>query len=60
MNTDDKDLRTVAFRCPERLASALERLADERMCSMSAVARSAVLREVKEHGLMTGEPAAAA
>jgi predicted transcriptional regulator len=58
MNTDDKDLRTVAFRAPEQLVAALEQLASKEMCSMSHIARHAVLRELREHGLMT-EPAAA-
>jgi hypothetical protein len=57
---DDKDLRRVVFLAPEQLVAALERLADREMCSVSHVARSAVLKELRQHGLMTESAPAAA
>jgi predicted transcriptional regulator len=55
--TNERDLRTVAFRAPERFVAALEQLANREMCSMSYIARAAVLKELREHGLL--EPAVA-
>jgi hypothetical protein len=55
--TADENLRTVAFRAPEHFVAALEQLANREMCSMSYIARSAVLKELRERGLL--EPAAA-
>ena len=43
-----------------QLVAALERLADREMCSVSHVARSAVLKELRQHGLMTESAPAAA
>ena len=64
MSTDTKPTlettnRIVAFRCPPVLASAMEAAAAEGLCSISDVARQAVLKEMKTRGLMTEKKEAA-
>jgi hypothetical protein len=55
-NTENK---TIAFRCPPVLASAMEAVATEGLCSISDVARQAVLKDMRERGRITDnkEPA---
>ncbi len=55
--TNDESLKTIAFRARPDLAAALEQLANREMCSVSHIARHAVLKELRAHGLL--EPAAA-
>ncbi len=57
--SDEKDARTVSFRAPQRLVEAMETVAVQELCSTSDVVRSAVLKDLRQRGLMT-EPAAAA
>lgn len=66
MSTDTKRMptlettnRIVAFRCPPVLASAMETAAAEGLCSISDVARQAVLKEMKTRGLMPAKKEAA-
>ena len=53
-----EDARTISFRAPQQLVEAMEKVADREMCSVSYLARRAVLRELRAQGVMT-EPAAA-
>jgi hypothetical protein len=62
MPSDTKPIlenRIVAFRCPPVLASAMEVAAAEGLCSISDVARQAVLKEMRERGLMAEKKEAA-
>jgi hypothetical protein len=54
MSTETKPApdRIVAFRCPPVLASAMNAAAKEGLCSISDVARQAVLKEMRERGLL--------
>jgi hypothetical protein len=65
MSTDTKRIptlettnRIVAFRCPPVLASAMEAAAAEGLCSISDVARQAVLKEMWVRGLIEKKEAA--
>ena len=47
--------RTIQFRCPEVLASAMQAVATAGLCSVSDVARQAVLKAMHERGLLEGK-----
>jgi hypothetical protein len=42
---------TIAFRCPEVLASAAQAAASADLCKVSQIARAALLKEMKQRGL---------
>lgn len=48
---DDQD-KFVSFRCPPRLARAMANAADREMISMSDIIRQAVIKELRQRGLM--------
>ena len=53
-NFDDRPraTRIVSFRAPEELATAIEREASKRFCSMSDVARELVVCDLRRRGLL--------
>jgi hypothetical protein len=48
---DDQN-KFVSFRCPPKLAIAMHRLADQDLISMSDIIRQAVIKELRQRGLM--------
>jgi hypothetical protein len=52
------DARTVSFRAPQPLVAAMEKVAEQELCTVSHVVRAAVLRELRQRGLMTETAAA--
>lgn len=52
LETTKEGNRIVAFRCPPILASAMQAAAAEGLCSVSDVARQAVLKAMRERGLI--------
>ena len=53
--TDDEKGRTVAFRCPPALLSAIAAAAQRDLVTMSDVARQAVLRDLRQRGFMPAD-----
>jgi len=52
---DDRDqtmTKLVTLRCQEPLASALQKAADKRFCSISVVAREATAKFLRDGGLL--------
>ena len=52
-NNDDNTKRIIAFAVPVEMASATRDVAQKDLCSISYVCRRALLRELKERGLLT-------
>jgi len=48
---DDSE-KFVSFRCPPTLARAMARAADRDFISMSDIIRQAVIKELRQRGLM--------
>jgi hypothetical protein len=44
--------RTVSFRAPDELVTAIEREATKRLCSVSDVARELVVCDLRRRGLL--------
>jgi hypothetical protein len=49
---DYSDAKFVSFRCPPKLSDAMNRLANQDLISVSDIIRQAVLRDLRERGLM--------
>jgi len=53
-NIEDKPVltRTIQFRCPETLISAVQAAASSNLCSVSDVVRQSLMKDMKERGLI--------
>jgi hypothetical protein len=51
-NDESRSLRIIAFAVPLEMASATRDVAQKSLCSISYVCRRALLRDLKERGLL--------
>jgi predicted transcriptional regulator len=52
MANENQDTRTIAFKAPPELKSAMQAVADRDLCTVSYVIRRAVLRDLRERGFL--------